>query len=105
MNCQLNQLLSLNFIDLSNDAKTIFSKIASNLRGAVINALSFISPFSFSQILQASCFTEVNSKEICHSCQSLSLGSNTVVLVLNEQQFEFQLQCWNPGCIKSSLWY
>ncbi|EFX60737.1 hypothetical protein DAPPUDRAFT_341718, partial [Daphnia pulex] len=36
--------LSLNFIDLSNDKKTIFSKIAGNLRGAVINALSFTSP-------------------------------------------------------------
>jgi hypothetical protein len=90
---------------LSNDKKTIFRKNAGNLRGAVINALSFTSPFSFSQILQASCLAEGYSKEMSSSFQSLSLGSKTVTLVLNEQEIEFQLQCWNPSCIKSSIWY
>lgn len=96
--------LSLNFIDLSHDKKTTFKKIAGNLRGAVINALSFTSPFSFSQILQASCIAENVSLEICKSCQSLSLGSKVLVLAQNNQPIEFQVQCWNHSCSKSSLW-
>lgn len=97
--------LSLNFIDLSNDKKEMFSKIASNLRGAVINALSLTSPFSFSQILLASSFTEDDSQQKCCACQSLSIGSKTVVFVLNQEPIKFQVQCWNQGCTKSSLRY
>ncbi|XP_057381286.1 uncharacterized protein LOC130703854 [Daphnia carinata] len=95
--------LSLNFIDFSNNMKTMFRKIANNLRGAVLNAQFLISPFSFSQILQASCFTEDDPPKECHFCQSLSLGSKIIVFVLNQEPIKFQVQCWNPGCIKSSL--
>ncbi len=97
--------LSLNFIDLSHDKKTTFSKIAGNLRGAVISALSLTSPFSFNQILQASCITEEISQEECWSCKNHSLGSKVFVTVLNDQPIELQVQCWNPNCTKSSLWY
>ncbi|KAI9549955.1 hypothetical protein GHT06_005226 [Daphnia sinensis] len=95
--------LSLNFIDFSNNNKTTFRKIANNLRGAVISAHFLISPFSFSQILQASSSTEDDCPKECHSCQTLSFGSKILVSVLNQEPIKFQVQCWNPGCAKSSL--
>ena len=97
--------LSLNFIDLSHDKKTTFSKITGNLRGAVISALFLTSPFSFSQILQASCVTEEVSPEQCDSCKKHSLGSKVFVMIQNDQTIELQVQCWNPNCTRSSLWY
>lgn len=96
--------LSLNFIDLSYDTKAIFRKVASNLRGTVINALALTSPFSFSQILQASCAVEDIALEECKSCQSHFLGSKVLISPQNEQPIELHVQCWNHRCTHSSLW-
>ena len=97
--------ISLNFIDLAYCQKTLFSKIVGNLKGAVINFAALnASPFSFSQILQASsCNTEDHSIEECKSCFGLQL-EHKVLLSISGDQIELQVQCWNnPTCSKSSL--
>lgn len=95
--------ISLNFLDLCYGQKAMLSKLVSNLRGAVINAAAlYTSPFSFSQILQASYNTEDYSQEECKSCQHFKMDSKVMLTFCNDQ-VEFQVQCWNPKCSRSSL--
>lgn len=94
--------LSLNFIDLCHNQKSMFRKIASNMRGAVINATTLTSPFSFSQILQASCYADESSLEKCVSCQTYSIGSRVFISVQDEHPIELWVQCWNSSCPQSS---
>lgn len=96
--------ISLNFVDLCYNRKTVFSKIASSLKGAVINSAALVgSPFSFSQILQASCFIAEPSLQVCQSCQDLQLGSK-VLLSISSWTIAVEVQCWDQTCSRSSLW-
>lgn len=95
--------ISLNFIDLSSSQKTVFSKIVGSLKGAVINfAALTASPFSFSQILQASCNVEESPEAECKSCKDLQLCNKMPFLICGNQ-IELQVQCWNPACNQLSL--
>lgn len=88
----------------SQSVKTTFKKIAGNLRGAVINSSAIASPFSFSQILQASCITKENMVEDCKSCQLIQPDSKILLSISSSNlQVEVGLQCWNTSCSRSSL--
>ena len=99
--------LSLNFIDHSNQSvKSIFNKIVSNLRGSIINSSAIASPFSFSQILQASCSIKENLVEECKTCQVVQPDAKIYFSIFSSNlQTEVELQCWNPSCSRSSLRY
>ena len=99
--------LSLNFVDLSADSnKSFIIKIASDLRGAVVNSAALISSFSFSQIFQAARATEQlqSSKDYCSNCQKLQLRPKFSMHIANIL-VEVDVQCWDPTCSGSSPRY
>ena len=101
---KFNELnLVLSFVDYSHPSQCrIFSEIAVNLRGAVIDSRALLSSFSFSHIINAcSKRPNVDTKQLCYTCQTLKLSS-LITLKIGNSYMQANVQCCSHNCCLSS---